>query len=92
MLIQPLRGDYAAMFCGTYHVPEAGMFRGVYRNQLCRQHLHTGNPQQTPVQHESVQGYRNQGEEHDGVVCGLQAASSLQRERGADYIDSVELI
>ncbi len=33
--------------------------------------------QQTPVQHEGIQGYCCQREEYDGMVCRLQTASAM---------------
>ena len=56
-------------------------FGGVHGNQLCRQHVHPGHPQQAAVRHESVQGLRREGKEHHGVVRGGQTAPAVQRER-----------
>ncbi len=77
ILLQPLRGGHAPMFCGYDHVPAARVFRRVHGDKFCGQHLHSGHTQQTPVQHEGIQGYCCQREEYDGMVCRLQTASAM---------------
>ncbi len=54
---QLFRGGHAPMFCGYDHVPAARVFRRVHGDKFCGQHLHSGHTQQTPVQHEGIQGY-----------------------------------
>lgn len=44
----------------------------MHRHQLCRQHLHPCHKQQAGIQHESVQGYRRQGQEYNGWYVGFK--------------------
>ena len=76
--IQSLCGDNAALFRSYDNVPQTGMLRGMHGHQFHRQHLHSGNSQQTPVQYEGIQGNRGKRQKHNGVVCWFQATSAVQ--------------
>ena len=70
------------MLCGHGDVLEPVLLRQVLGHHVHRQHLHPGDPQQEGALDEGVQGHGHKGQEHHGVVRGLQASPGLQREGG----------
>lgn len=72
VLIQPVCRDYASLLRSAYNVSATRLFREVYRHQFRRQHMYSGDTQQTSVQYESFQEYCDKGKSTMGWYVGFK--------------------